>query len=67
MVNFMPREKSRLPIHRILMNLSSDSSVVNWHSLDDIGVWDHRCLPANTPLKFLTVMPIFFSFDHFSI
>jgi hypothetical protein len=60
MVNFMPRGKSRFPIRRVLMNLSSDSSVLNLHSLDDIGVWDQRCLPANTPLQFLTVMPMFF-------
>jgi hypothetical protein len=60
MVNFMPRGKSSLPIRRVLMNLSSDSSVINSHSLDDIGVWDHRCLPANTPLQFLTVMLMFF-------
>jgi hypothetical protein len=71
MVNFM-REKSSLPICRVLKNLSSDSSVVNYNSLDDIGVWDHcsslddigvwdhRCLPANTPLQFLTVMSMFF-------
>jgi hypothetical protein len=69
MVNFM-REKSSLPICRVLKNLSSDSSVVNYNSLDDIGVWDHcsslddigvwghRCLPANTPLQFLTT-PVF--------
>jgi hypothetical protein len=55
MVNFMPKEKSSHSIRRVLMNLSSDSSVVNSHSLDDIGVWNHTCLPANTPLQFLTV------------
>jgi hypothetical protein len=67
MVNFMPRGKSSFPIHRVLINLSSDSSVVNSHSLDGIGVWDHRCLPANTLLQFLTAMLIFFSFHHFSV
>jgi hypothetical protein len=66
-VNFMPREKSSLPLHKILMNLSSDSSVVNSHSLDDIGVWDHICLSANTPVQFLTVMSMFFTTSLYEI